>query len=811
MGNKMRAKGATYRREVVAVGVAAALAGAGCGEATGHDGSGGSSSAQGGGAGRSSGGTAPMGGGVGVAGENTAGTTATGGATNGNVFTAEIRSSAVDKVDLLLMIDNSISMADKQAVLADAVGALLNRLVTPICVVNGKPVGTTTDANGACATGAPEFPPLRDIHIGVVSSSLGGHGGQVCADVSGDDRGQLVPIVRPDPNVTTWNQSGFLYWDPRGRGTPPGQSNVQAFQNDFRNMVLAVGQIGCGFESSLEGWYRFLIDPQPIISTPQVTDGTVTRSTYNDDIATNPVLQQRAAFLRPDSVVVVAMLSDENDCSIIDQGMGWLVGAETLNNSSFRMPRSTSACAANPNDPCCASCAAASAGPGCSTPPSQDAACKAGAFTAPIDDALNLRCYRQKERFGFDLLYPTDRYVKGLSEYQIENRDGQIVENPLFANPAGPPRDRSLVHLVGIVGVPWQDLAVDPAASALVYKSYGDIDWELILGSPGDSTTPPTPPSDRLMYESIVDRTTLFGNAPHPLIGMQGALAPATATGRPNVINGHESNILRNDDLQYACIFQLPTPRTSCTGAACDCDAEGQEYNRPVCEQGTQTHSKAYPGVRELQVLKDFGAASSGNAVVASICPKTLSVSKTDPSYGYLPAVASLIDQVKQNFAPRCLPRQLAIDENGRVPCSIIESSAPLAGQACSECLSSAGRSVPSADERNAVLNQLRLAGQCSAAGHAACETFCLCALEQYEGADLSTCLSAPNPPTDIAPGFCYVDPAQASDASLSLAESQVVASCPSAQKRLIRFLGSDSPQKGAIVTIACGAQTARP
>jgi hypothetical protein len=197
--------------------------------------------------------------------------------------------------------------------------------------------------------------------------------------------------------------------------------------------------------------------------------------------------------------------------------------------------------------------------------------------------------------------------------------------------------------------------------------------------------------------------------------------------------------------------------------------------------------------------------------VVASICPKTLSVSKTDPSYGYLPAVASLIDQAKQNFAPRCLPRQLAIDESGRVPCSIIESSAPGAGQACSECLSAAGRSAPSADERSAVLNQLRLAGQCGAAGQVACESFCQCALDQYEGANLSTCLSAPNPPTDIVPGFCYLDPAQATDASLSLAESQIVASCPASQKRLIRFLGSDTPQKGAIVTIACGAQSPRP
>src|SRR5512144_1995052 len=39
-----------------------------------------------------------------------------------------------DKIDLLFMIDNSISMSDKQAILRAAVPDLVNRLVNPICV-----------------------------------------------------------------------------------------------------------------------------------------------------------------------------------------------------------------------------------------------------------------------------------------------------------------------------------------------------------------------------------------------------------------------------------------------------------------------------------------------------------------------------------------------------------------------------------------------------------------------------------------------------------------------------------------------------
>ena len=38
-----------------------------------------------------------------------------------NVYIGQIRQTGVDKIDLLFMIDNSISMFDKQKILADAV------------------------------------------------------------------------------------------------------------------------------------------------------------------------------------------------------------------------------------------------------------------------------------------------------------------------------------------------------------------------------------------------------------------------------------------------------------------------------------------------------------------------------------------------------------------------------------------------------------------------------------------------------------------------------------------------------------------
>ena len=51
-----------------------------------------------------------------------------------NVFVDTINQTAVNKIDLLFMIDNSSSMSDKQIVLAAAVPELVERLVNPNCL-----------------------------------------------------------------------------------------------------------------------------------------------------------------------------------------------------------------------------------------------------------------------------------------------------------------------------------------------------------------------------------------------------------------------------------------------------------------------------------------------------------------------------------------------------------------------------------------------------------------------------------------------------------------------------------------------------
>jgi len=43
-------------------------------------------------------------------------------------------------------------------------------------------------------------------------------------------------------------------------------------------------------------------------------------------------------------------------------------------------------------------------------------------------------------------------------------------------------------------------------------------------------------------------------------------------------------------------------------GAFCDCFASDAKYNRSLCDGTIQRSAKAYPGLRHLRVLKDFGA-----------------------------------------------------------------------------------------------------------------------------------------------------------------------------------------------------------
>lgn len=751
-----------------------------------------------------------------------------------NLYVDQVAQSAVDKIDLLFMVDNSASMADKQAILQEAVPVLVSRLTSPICVDSdsGAPTGESSK-DGKCTNGEPEFNPVNDIHVGIVTSSLGAHGGfgNCTAKMPGtpNDRARLLGNIRPaggsDPSKTfdvsrTWNGTGFLAWDALQKQTPPGTSQSLDFQAAFKDMIVAAGETGCGYEASLESWYRFLVDPEPPAQVTKVGNNSVRGSklVVNADGSSEcqgcdtDLLAQRKAFLRPDSLVAIVMLSDENDCSIRDDSQGWLVASSVTSDDpgalARRMPHATSVCDTNPNDRCCRSCASSDLD-GC-TPLAQDPSCKMGDLPAE-DDQPNLRCWQQKRRFGVDLLYPAARYVSALKERTLTLQSDGVtqVPNPLFAvSGKGVSRDPSQVFLAGIVGVPWQDIADDASRSGttrdLKYLTAEELvakgRWPALIGDP--EASPPSPPNDPFMIESPLQRS-----GTNPITG--DAIVPATATSpTASPINGHEQNVPRSwDDLQYACTFPLK-PSKTCTAAnrsSCDCAPDGNgktdavtAANSPLCQPEAggaatteQRYAKAYPGTRELEVLKGL----SGQGIVASICPKNPESNDpaNDPSYGYNPAVAAIIERLKSQLTGKCLPRPAQIDPvTKQVQCKVVEAQV---GNC--DCTQPGRDQVPDALLAS-VRKQLEATGNCDVTGQPACSEYCGCQIVQEQGPDLEACRNNQPESSLGLPGYCYIDdPA-----------SPALKNCPANQKRLLRFVSGSGGQKipapGAYAFIAC-------
>ena len=132
-------------------------------------------------------------------------------------------------------------------------------------------------------------------------------------------------------------------------------------------------------------------------------------------------------------------------------------------------------------------------------------------------------------------------------------------------------------------------------------------------------------------------------------------IVAATSTDpQENPINGHEQLVMKNDDLQYACIFPLSKPRDCTTlnnANDCDCNAEdsiatARSASRPRAERPrtTQYFAKAYPGLRLLDVARQLDTQSA----VASICPRN-SLDVEEDDYGYYAALRAL----QARLAPR--------------------------------------------------------------------------------------------------------------------------------------------------------------
>jgi hypothetical protein len=383
------------------------------------------------------------------------------------------------------------------------------------------------------------------------------------------------------------------------------------------------------------------------------------------------------------------------------------------------------------------------------------------------------------------------------------------VPNPIFMdlNPNDDItsiRHEGLVFFAGIVGVPWQDIARNPNDLTLGFKSPDELDqpafgfgsaWEVILGEPDDYVTP----ADPFMIESIDPRAGQNPVTGDPIVPPNGS---------PNEINGSEWTITGRNDLQYACIFDLPPgaerdcalpghPSCDCTTPSDNplcCDANDADPRCAGAPDTLQVRAKAYPGIRELSLIRSLGS----QGVVGSVCPKQLDDLQS-ADFGYRPAISALIDRVKTGLGAQCLPRSLVPDSSGQVSCAIIEARNTQGACSCAV----AGRQDVQRENEEAVATILAdpLA---EAAGWD-----CFCEMVQLQGDELQACQYTVGEPVLVngqpVHGWCYVD----AESSPPVGDPTIVDQCPMNEKRILRFVGQGEAMPGATLYLTCAGEPA--
>ena len=176
--------------------------------------------------------------------------------------------SVTRALDLLLVIDNSPSMAGESARL----GAQLDALVQALASIRFG------------------FP---DAHIGVISTDVGTGSSAVAGCTETGDAGRLLRQPRSDCQPPDGAYLDITNWDAVLRGNVPdadasGEIEVSDIQAALRCVGL-LGAGGCGYEQPLEAALRAL--------------------TCTETECPN------SGFLRPEAVLVVVFITDEDDCS----------------------------------------------------------------------------------------------------------------------------------------------------------------------------------------------------------------------------------------------------------------------------------------------------------------------------------------------------------------------------------------------------------------------------------------------------------------------------------------------------------------
>jgi hypothetical protein len=579
--------------------------------------------------------------------------------------TIKLGVQSIDKVDLLLMVDNSASMADKFSELGRRMPELIKALADP----DIDPV-----------TMRPKTQRVADLHVGIITSSLGSHGTSACDGATyphADDHGHLMP--RAGENGTSGYTvdsvggppaaaacpvpvaASALTWafDPAKGAQNSGQAGVKAMEASVACIVQSAKEDGCGYEAQLESVYHFLIDPAPYLTADVVP--ACTKSAAGDSCGTGKItpsgldqtlLDERRAFLRPDSLLAVIMLTDENDGSILPAGLDWI----PLAYSKGTMLRGWKGCENVPDDfepqtsadyatlwgtYRCLSCLQKA--PDGSTDPN----CAVPWASTPLDndvDGANERMLQQTRRYGYNFLWGRQRYVDGFSAAMVPGSDGKLAPNPLFA---GGVRTKDRILVAGILGVPSKLLPTNADGTS---RDLTESDWDKIV-------SPDLSKRDPHMIEQIAPRTA-------------NGVALYAGDRAIDDVNGGDRHIADGNDLQYACIAPRDPSVQNLPMSTGDCAAAGSASKSPLCGpdvsgKGTQPYFKAYPTLRQLRVIHELQNAKVP-AFVASLCTNS-----------YSPAIQGILAKLQGALSSQCLKSVLDVDPStGAVTCTLVESFA---------------------------------------------------------------------------------------------------------------------------------------
>jgi hypothetical protein len=222
--------------------------------------------------------------------------------------TRKVAVTNVDFVDLLFVVDNSGSMRQEQGSLREQFPKLISTLTT------GK------KSNGET------FPPVKDLHLGVVSTDMG------LVGVPNN-----YPGCNTDRHVNHGGDDGLLL-HPGNTGPgcaatyPPflsyveGKDDPQRIATDF-GCIANLGTSGCGFEMPFEAglkalWPKNYVDKDGNLYPPEKNPilflSTNAEGRYGHGDTAPPA--GNGGFLRNDpvkgvSLIGIIIVSDEEDCS----------------------------------------------------------------------------------------------------------------------------------------------------------------------------------------------------------------------------------------------------------------------------------------------------------------------------------------------------------------------------------------------------------------------------------------------------------------------------------------------------------------